>query len=67
MDITLNGQTHQISKPPYSLEALLETLNLSKKPIIIEHNLTPLNKEKWAQTQLKQNDKLEIITLAAGG
>ncbi len=66
MTIILNGQAHHLQEP-YDLSSLLESLGLNKKPIIIEYNLEPLSKENWATTQLKQGDKLEIITLAAGG
>ncbi len=66
MTIILNGQPHSL-KEPCTILTLIASLNLAGKPIIIEYNLEPLNKDNWSQTLLKSGDKLEIITLAAGG
>ena len=64
--IILNGQSHPIQET-LSLVDLIESLGLGGKPVIIEYNLEPLHKSQWLQTQIIDGDKLEIITLAAGG
>lgn len=66
MEITLNGQAHQLPGP-ITLTALLESLGLGGKPVVAELNREALLPRHFPETQLKAGDTLEIITLAAGG
>lgn len=66
MTITLNGQSHSlVAEIP--LPALLDSLGLSGKPVVVELNQQAILPRDFPTTLIKANDQLEIITLAAGG
>jgi sulfur carrier protein len=66
MNIVLNGKPHPL-EPRASVEDLLKTLGLAKKPVVVEHNKVALFPRDYASIVLEHNDSLEIITIAAGG
>lgn len=66
MTIILNGTEKEIS-PDLNITQLLETLDLSGKPVVIEHNKTAIFPRHYHTITLQQNDQLEIINIAAGG
>ncbi|MGJ8678282.1 MAG: sulfur carrier protein ThiS [Akkermansiaceae bacterium] len=66
MNITLNGKKHPLSAST-SVEALLSSLGLNGKPVIVEYNKEALFPRDYATVILNDNDQLEIITIAAGG
>ncbi len=66
MTITLNGKPTDIELDS-TITALLESLDLAGKPVVIEHNKTAIFPRDYSQTQLSESDQLEIISIAAGG
>ncbi len=66
MKIILNGNPHPIPAP-ISLSELLKTLNLEGKPIVAELNNSAILPKKFPTTTLNDGDRLELVTLAAGG
>jgi len=66
MSITLNGKPTEI-KINSSITTLLESLSLTGKPVVIEHNKTAIFPRDYSKIQLAENDQLEIISIAAGG
>lgn len=66
MEILLNGQAYPISDP-LSLSELLSALGLGEKPVVAELNYQAILPRLFSETILQQGDRLEIITLAAGG
>lgn len=66
MTITLNGQKHDISAAQ-PLAALLETLGLSGKPLVVEHNQIALLPKEINSTQVNDGDVIEIVQITAGG
>ncbi len=66
MQITLNGQAYETEEGS-TLASLLEALGLAGKPVVAELNLEPVFPRDFPDTTLKSGDKLEIVTLAAGG
>lgn len=66
MEITLNGQAHELPGPA-TLTTLLESLGLAGKPVVAELNREAVLPRHFVETQLHTGDVLEIITLAAGG
>ncbi|MGJ8657500.1 MAG: sulfur carrier protein ThiS [Akkermansiaceae bacterium] len=66
MKITLNGVEKEISSPQ-NITQLLETLDLTGKPVVIEHNKTAIFPRHYPTISLQENDHLEIINIAAGG
>ena len=49
------------------METLLASIGLAGKPVIVELNKKALFPREYADSNLQDNDQLEIITIAAGG
>ncbi|MDR1114454.1 MAG: sulfur carrier protein ThiS [Candidatus Margulisbacteria bacterium] len=65
MNITLNGQTKEISVA--NVQDLVAELKLDNIALVAEHNGVILRKEDWAKTPLQENDQLELIKFCGGG
>lgn len=66
MQIQLNGQGYEL-KSAITLTELLEILGLAGKPIVAELNCKAVLPRNFSTTQIEAGDRVEIITLAAGG
>ncbi len=66
MNILLNGETREIS-PASTIAGLLAHLNLEGKPVVVEHNEKAVLPRDYRTTPLAEGDRVEIVTLAAGG
>ncbi|MGC4015154.1 MAG: sulfur carrier protein ThiS [Luteolibacter sp.] len=66
MQITLNGQSHELAAP-VSVEQLLQDVGLGGKPVVVELNLEAIFPRDFPTTQVAAGDRVEIVTLAAGG
>lgn len=64
--ITLNGKAHPLAGQT-PLNQLLESLGLAGKPVVVELNETAVFPRDYPQTSVHPGDRLEIVTLAAGG
>jgi sulfur carrier protein len=65
MRVTVNGEAREIASE--SVDALLGELDYEGTHFAIAVNYDVLPKSKWAQTQLKSGDEIEIITPRQGG
>lgn len=67
-DITLqvNGKTH-CCKSPITLPELLQQINLNPRLVAVEYNGEILHRQYWLKTQLRDSDRLEIVTIVGGG
>ena len=66
MKIILNGKDHPLDTA-INVETLLASIGLAGKPVIVELNKKALFPREYADSNLQDNDQLEIITIAAGG
>ena len=66
MQIQLNGQPHELVNT-LSLSQLLDSLGLAGKPVVAELNCEAVLPRNFPTTEIKAGDRVEIITLAAGG
>ena len=66
MTIQLNGKDHTLDTP-LSVDQLLQSIGLAEKPVVVELNRQALFPREYAAATLKDEDQLEIITIAAGG
>ncbi len=64
--ITLNGAPHPLAGP-VSLETLLASIGLAGKPVVVELNEQAIFPRDYPQTLINEGDKIELVTLAAGG
>ncbi|MGB0326965.1 MAG: sulfur carrier protein ThiS [Akkermansiaceae bacterium] len=66
MTLTINGKLCKVENG-IGLPVLLTQLGLDQKPVVIEHNETALSPSDFDGQELADGDRLEIITIAAGG
>lgn len=66
MTLIINGESHDFQQD-LTVPNLLKCLGLQGKPVVIEHNETALSPSDFAGCPLADGDRLEIITIAAGG
>ncbi len=66
MEVTINGEKRQIPDT-ISLEGLLESLQLKQDRVAVELNRQIVRRERWAETQLQNSDRLEIVHFVGGG
>ena len=65
MRVTVNGESKEISSA--SVDALLDELDYGGTHFAIALNYDVVPKSRWAETQLKAGDEIEIITPRQGG
>ncbi len=69
MKFLINGEikiiNFQESTP--NLEVLIAALGLNPKIIVVEFNGVILSQQKWKNQQVKNEDRLEIVTVVGGG
>jgi sulfur carrier protein len=63
--VIVNGEAREIAAT--SLDALLGELDYEGTHFAIAVNYDVLPRSRWAQTQLKAGDEIEIITPRQGG
>jgi sulfur carrier protein len=64
--VFLNGKARQID-PGTPLEALVASLKLTPRMVLVERNGRALLRSEWATTSLEHGDRLEILRVVAGG
>ncbi len=62
----INGQESYLDAG-ISVSEMLEALDIEAKKVIIEINLEIIEKDKYSETKLHEDDKVEIITFMGGG
>lgn len=64
--IILNGSQHQIMEGQ-SVLTLLTSLEMEKRPVVVELNGIALLPSQFASSPLANGDKIEIVSIVAGG
>lgn len=67
MQITINGKTRDFEVISLSVADLVKTLGLEGKRLAIECNGEIVPRSQFADTQLADGDKLEIVGAVGGG
>lgn len=62
----LNGNKYVTSFELTILE-LINYFNYNTSLLVLEYNSLICNKKNWDQIKLKNNDKIEIVTIVGGG
>lgn len=65
MTLVLNGKEREVCAT--EVEGLVAELGLPLAAALVEHNGTALLRSEWAETNLRDGDRLEIIRMVAGG
>lgn len=66
MQLTVNGESHELPAP-ISLLGLIEHFGLEPRKVAIERNLEIVPRSTYAQIQLGDGDRLEIVHFVGGG
>jgi sulfur carrier protein len=64
--ITLNGDPFELDQP-LSVAELLARLAIDGRRVAVEHNLTILKREVFAQVMVHEGDQVEIVNFVGGG
>jgi len=66
MKLLINGEDREFSSP-MSLSSLVEQLGMKTDRVAIELNRNIVSRERWAETNLNEGDRLEIVHFVGGG
>tara|TARA_B100000683_G_C12429330_1_gene531081 strand:+ start:1030 stop:1269 length:240 start_codon:yes stop_codon:yes gene_type:complete len=64
--LNMNGSNY-IFQDNFTIFDLLHYLGFNKNVIVIDYNGSILENQLWEKTYLKNNDSLEILSIAGGG
>jgi len=69
MKLHINGEEREFSgaPAPFTLAALVETLGMKADRVAVELNRDIVPRDRWAQTQLNEGDRLEVVHFVGGG
>ena len=63
---SLNGQSYYTTQNLTLLDIIIY-FNYNNSLLVLELNQFVYNKKKWHETFIKNNDKLEIVSIVGGG
>ena len=66
MQITLNGETHEVAGP-LTVNELLARLEIDGRRVAVEHNLVVLKRDAFDVTMVREGDEIEIVNFVGGG
>jgi len=69
MKLQINGEERDFvgAPAPFTLAALVETLGMKADRVAVELNRDIVPRDRWAETQLVEGDKLEVVHFVGGG
>ncbi len=62
----INGSTY-IYTVPFSVSELVGYLGFNQRVIVVDYNGFILEKDLWSKTIIRNQDSLEILSIAGGG
>lgn len=62
----LNGQQY-FTESEITLFDLITYFNYKSSLFVVEYNKVICNKKKWNRIQIKNNDRIEIVSIVGGG
>ena len=66
MEIVINGEIRKVP-PQINLQDLLRLLELKEDRVAVELNRDIVRRERWPETRLRDQDRLEIVQFVGGG
>ena len=66
MQLSINGQPRTF-ETKLLLSDLIEQLGMKAERVAVEHNGSIVPRERWAQTELRDGDRLEVVHFVGGG
>ena len=62
----MNGDLVEVAGP-LSITALLAQMDIDPRRVAVEHNLTVLKRAAFADTVVRDGDRIEIVNFVGGG
>jgi sulfur carrier protein len=62
----LNGQKY-FTEQELTISQLINYFNYNTSLLVLEYNNLICNKKNWKNISIKNNDKIEIVTIVGGG
>ncbi len=66
INLQVNGETRNCAAQ-IPLPELLQQLGFNPRLVAVEYNGEILHRQFWESTQVKEGDKLEVVTIVGGG
>ncbi len=66
INLQVNGEPQTCTAGTH-LPQMLEQLGLNPGLVAVEYNGEILHRQYWQETELKEGDRLEIVTIVGGG
>ena len=66
MKVFVNGEAVSCD-PGLTIAELIERHRLNPQMILVEQNGVALTRRDWSERSLQESDRLEILTISAGG
>ena len=69
MKLQINGEEREFAdvSTPFTLLALIESLGMKADRVAVELNRDIVPRNGWADTHLKEGDRLEVVHFVGGG
>jgi thiamine biosynthesis protein ThiS len=67
MRLHINGEEKTFDSPVATLAVLVESLGMKPDRVAVELNRDIVPRDCWAETPLKDGDKLEVVHFVGGG
>ena len=69
MKIQINGEDRDFdyAPSPFTLAGLVEIMGMKADRVAVELNRDIVPRDRWAETQLQEGDRLEIVHFVGGG
>jgi sulfur carrier protein len=71
MKLHINGEERTFAAAqgdgPFTLAALIESLAMKPDRVAVELNREIVSRDRWPETLLKNDDRLEIVQFVGGG
>jgi sulfur carrier protein len=66
MTARINGEARTVPEGS-TITNLLESFGLPAKNVLVEHNGEPVARDDFSHQSIRQDDRIEIINMVAGG
>lgn len=63
----INGELRELEDTILSVQDLLDSKRLDPRMVVVEYNGEIAPRSQYTVIELKQNDRLEIVQMTAGG
>ena len=67
MKLQINGEERDLPTSPSTLADLVEILGMKADRVAVELNYDIVPRDRWADTPLKEGDRLEVVHFVGGG